>query len=270
MSNVNMANWGQWPQPRQGQAQGQAPVGFGPMMPAPGSMAMSGQAADYGGANVRELGASSARGEWLNAEANPYLMGAMETALKPITRSYTESIFPQLSSNAVMSGAYGGDADMIERQKAARSFGETAADTLAKIGYQNYATERQNQLNSGSLIQQGLGIEMLPAQIQAQIGAEQAAMNQEELNAQMAAYQAQQEAPWSGLANLSTAVQGGQFNNSYTSGGRQSALSGALKGGLSGLGLAAAAAPQGTALAAMGGPWGIGLGLAGALLGGLS
>lgn len=266
-SMINMAQGGQrLPLPPNMQQ------GFGAMMPAPGSQIYSGQAADYGGAAVRELGASSARGDWLNAEANPYLMGAMETALKPITRSYAESIFPQLTSNAVLNGAYGGDADLIERQKAARSFGETAADTLAKIGYQNYATERQNQFQAPNLIQQGLGIEMLPAQIQAQVGAEQNAMQQAQLDSQLQAWNDAQEAPWAGLANLSTAIQGGQFSTTTGKGG-SSTLTNALKGGLGGLGLGTAmAGSAGTAaggLAALGGPWGIGLGLAGALLGGL-
>jgi len=51
----------------------------------------------------------TAQGEFLHAEDNPYLQSHIEAAQRPVQQQYEENIRPQLSSQAIQQGAFGGD-----------------------------------------------------------------------------------------------------------------------------------------------------------------
>lgn len=245
-----------------------------PLQPTP-------QSADWGGDLVRNLGYQMARGDFLSPSSNPFLAQTIDAAIKPSYQTLTEKTLPMLSSAAVQSGAYGGARDQLGRAQAIRDFGQTSQDTAAKLAFGNYTTERQNQMAAPGLLSQGLQIQMSPADLLSKVGDAQTQDSQSLLDEAFAQYQMQQQAPWAGLGEFSSILNGGNFTNSTAtsqqnvkSGGIGGALQGALggaslAGSLGSLGLFGSIPAGATGMAALGGPWGLaagaGLGLLGSL-----
>lgn len=221
------------------------------------------------GNNVMQMGNDMLAGKYLDPSSNPYLQSTIAAALNPVTERYIEQILPQIRSRAVSGGAYEGSAPEFSATQAAGDFARETGDIASRIAYQNYATERANQLNAPGLIQQALGMQLMPSSIYEGVGETQQAWNQDLLNEAIQKYGMAQQAPWTGLseyAGLVTAGTPGQSssaNYQYATPSRgsqifQGALGGGVLGGLAGNVLGDA---TGWGLA----PWGFG----GAVLGGL-
>ena len=139
------------------------------------------------------------------------------------------------------------------------AIGQSIADAFAG----QFSQERGRQLQALGALP---GIGGVPAQLLAGIGDIQQQQAQRELTAPISA---QQQLFGAAAGALPTSSLLGGTSTSTTAGGGGSPLAGALGGGLAGLALGGAGLPGATGLAAFGGPVGIGLGLGGALLGGL-
>lgn len=231
------------------------------------------------GDSAMSLATKTANGDFLNPATNTGLQDAIQATINPTIKNFKENIVPTITDQAIASGAYGGAGNGIALGKASDSLTQNLADTIAKINYQNYATERGYQNNSPTLIAQAQQLAGAPANIEATVGAAQDAYQQELLNAQLQQYNANQLKPFVGLDELANLLNGGGYNTSTgqmsqraaTGGGLQNALMGGLGGGIIG-GAAGGLGAFGTGsvLGMSMGPVGaIAGGIGGALLGGL-
>ena len=94
-----------------------------------------------------------------NIENNPYLSAAIQAAINPLQRNFTDTILPAIRSDAVQAGQYGGTRQGLGEGVAASRLNQTIADITAKMNMDAY---QQGQ----ELYMQTLG--MAPAVLAAQ------------------------------------------------------------------------------------------------------
>lgn len=88
-------------------------------------------------------------------EGNPYAKAAMDSATRQITDNFTQSVLPQLGSEAQRSGAWGGSRQGIVEGLAAGETAKAVGDTAANLAAKNYETSL-NTFNNGMNIASGL------------------------------------------------------------------------------------------------------------------
>lgn len=261
--------------------------------------------------SATNLGLATMGGGFLGA--NPYLNSMFMAASNPLVSQFSRAIAPSITSQFAAGGRYGSGAHQAALSDASGQLGQSLASLGAQIYGPAYEAERQRQQQSmaqsiavSGLFQQGEEAERARQQAMlgmapqlgeldyadlsrlAAVGQAREARAQELINAEIARWDANQQAPLTRLNALNALLQGGM--NFGTTSSRVSTpgggfnLSGALGGGMLGssvlpwlgsigaLGSTAAASTMmsGAGLNALGG---LGLGplgfLGGALLGGL-
>ena len=83
-------------------------------------------------------------GEYLTA-GNPYFTDVFNTASDAAQQKYFDAM-NQINSQASMAGRYGSGAMADLQDRATSQFAKSLTDTAGKLAFDNYATERQNQL----------------------------------------------------------------------------------------------------------------------------
>ena len=86
----------------------------------------------------------SARGDYLNA--NPYMDEAYNNAARLATEQFNNQIAPGIDSTFSRYGRLGSNAYSEARNTAEDTIGRNLSEMAGNMSYQNYATERQNQL----------------------------------------------------------------------------------------------------------------------------
>ena len=138
---------------------------------------------------------------------NPFFQGAFQPAAAAAQTAFQKSI-GDISSAASKAGRYGSGAMGDLQSQAAGTFAQKLSDTAGKLSYENYAQERQNQMRA-------LG--MAPALAEADygdinklLGAGQLGEGYQTaaLNADMARYNFEQNAPQKNLTNYLNMVYG--------------------------------------------------------------
>lgn len=138
---------------------------------------------------------------------NPFFQGAFQPAATAAQTAFQKSI-GDISSAASKAGRYGSGAMGTLENQAAGTFAQKLADTAGKLAYENYAQERQNQMRA-------LG--MAPALAEADygdinklLGAGQLGEGYQTsaLQADMARYNFEQNAPQRNLTNYLNMVYG--------------------------------------------------------------
>lgn len=228
------------------------------------------------GGEAVNLGLQTLRGDYLRPETNPFLEGTINAAIRPVEQKLLRDVLPQVGSQAISQGAYGGARQQLSEEQAMQAALQEAMDVTAKIGYENYARERGAQLAAPQLISAGMGLEAQPISTLSQVGAQEQLQQQDIIDEQLAQWQLAQEAPWLGLGQYAQLIQGGYPGSTTAASYRgtqpstaSGVLSGALGGGMLGYGLGGTSLVSGfSPLAFLGGPWGGAL--AGGVLGGLA
>lgn len=202
------------------------------------------------------------RGDYLNS--NPYLQGAINASVRPITEAFSGEVMPGIDSNFSAAGRYGSGAQMGAYNDAQTALARQIGDVSSQMAYQNYADERQNQIRgmlfAPELAQQDYrDIAML-----GQAGAGYDQYNQRLIDADIAKYNYEQNADWNYLNDYIGLLNGATGGTSTTqapnsSGGFGGAATGALGGALAGAQFGSIIPGIGTGVGALGG----------ALLGGL-
>jgi len=163
----------------------------------------------------------TASGQMLNA--NPYLDKMYGQASENLTKQFQNAVMPGINSAAESAGRYGSGMQALMAGEAQRNLGNSLGNLATNIYGQNYATERQNQMqaaqNLGNLTLQGqqLGAQSRGNAAQAALGAQQANQNANVdaiQNAAMYAGQLGNQARGQNLdARLSGAQNAAQFGN---------------------------------------------------------
>ena len=167
-----------------------------------------GQMANYGNSQPYQTGQAAAGqglaqlqatagGAYLNGDQNPQFQNMVNQNIAA-ARPSVDSAFA--STGRLGSGAH------------AAAFSDAALRQANSLGYQNYNTERQNQLNAaGNLGQQGANyaqLGLVPTQLMGQAGAAQDAYQQTQINADKAAYDYNQNRPLTAAQNYSALIAG--------------------------------------------------------------
>ena len=84
------------------------------------------------------------RGDYLNN--NPYIDATYNKAAKGVTQNYNEVVNPGIDSAFTKGGRFGSGAYAAARNSSDRSLGTSLSDLATNIYGQNYANERQNQV----------------------------------------------------------------------------------------------------------------------------
>ena len=95
-----------------------------------------------------QLGLDTLGGKYLSAESNPYLQSAIDLAQRRSNENFTSQVLPYVGSQAQLQGAYGGSRQGVQEALAQKSQQQTLADIASGMAYENYAAERQNQMNA--------------------------------------------------------------------------------------------------------------------------
>lgn len=85
-------------------------------------------------------------GDYLNS--NPYLQGAIDTAVRPVTDAFTSSVMPGIDSNFSAAGRYGSGLQGAAYNDANALLGRQIGDISTNMSYQNYGDERQRQMQA--------------------------------------------------------------------------------------------------------------------------
>jgi hypothetical protein len=184
------------------------------------------------------LGTQQARGDFLRAESNPYLVGQIGASLRPITEQFANQTTQDFNSQAINSGAFKGSSSRdLAYNQLAGNFGQQLLDTGTGIAFDNYQRERQLQQGSGQLIDQGALLNQLTPEMLAQVGLGQRELAQRPLDEALLQYQESINAPFRQLFPLASILQGTDIGSSFsTTVPQPSAISGGLIGALGGAG----------------------------------
>jgi hypothetical protein len=143
---------------------------------------------------------------------NPFFQGAFQPAATAAQTAFNKSI-GDISSAASKAGRYGSGAMGDLQSQAAGTFAQKLADTAGKLSYENYAQERQNQMRALGMAP-GLA-EADYGDINKLLGAGQLGEGYQTsaLQADMARYNFEQNAPQQNLATFLSSVYGNPMAN---------------------------------------------------------
>lgn len=171
-----------------------------------------------GASDLRQLGSDTVSGRYMDPESNPWLKGSVESAAGDITRKYTQEVLPSMGSAAIRSGAYGGSRQGIMEGLAAGEYSREANEAAQNIYAQNYQAERDRQLNAGSLFNQANSLEMAQLQGLAGAGEQEQQWQQGQLAENYNRWQMDQAAPWAGIPEMLSVLNGGNFQSTASTG----------------------------------------------------
>ena len=169
--------------------------------------------------NATNLNNQMIQGDFL--QNNPNFDAVMNTAGRKATDLYNNAM-TNTNSQASMSGRYGSDAHAKMASNNSSNLAQSLADTAGQYAYQNYATERGNQINAMNNAGAIAGNQNIGAQNLMNVGNMQAGFDQTALNADIARHDYGQNAQQQHLSNYTNAVwgaPGGSTSTTSQSGG---------------------------------------------------
>lgn len=200
-------------------------------------------------------------GDIWNPSSNPNLQGAIDAAVRPVTQQYQETVLPGIRGEAGRTGNVGSTRAGVAEGIAARGYGDTVADTAAKITQQQYGTNVDAQLKAMGLVPTVQSAQTVPASTTSAVGDVRQQLAQRLLGEGAANFNYDQLAPFlqaKEILSLVSGIPGGTTvstgNNPQPNPAMQS-----LGGAATGAALGSALFPGvGTAVGAFGGaalPW---------------
>ena len=168
---------------------------------------------------ANQLAQQTMQGDFL--QNNPNFDAVMNTAGRKATDLYntaTNNTFSDVSK----AGRYGSNAHANLQAGNAGKLAQSLADTAGQYAYQNYANERQNQMNVMNNAQNFAGNNYYDANQLMNVGNQQAGFDQTALNADIARHDYGQNAQQQHLSNYTNAVwgaPGGSTSSTSQSGG---------------------------------------------------
>lgn len=197
-------------------------------------------------------------GDYLNS--NPYLQGAINAAVQPITNAFSSEVMPGIDSNFSAAGRYGSGLQGQAYDDANAQLAQQIGNVSSQMAYQNYGDERQRQMQAMLFAPQMAAQDYIDLGMLGQAGQGYDQYNQNLINADIQKWNYNNNADWNFLNDYIGLLNGATGGSSTTTQPNQSGgVGGAITGGLGGL---LAGASAGSAIP------GLGTGL-GAILGGI-
>jgi hypothetical protein len=169
--------------------------------------------------NSTNLNNQMINGDFL--QNNPNFDAVMNTAGRKATDLYNTAMMGT-NSSASMSGRYGSDAHAKMASNNSSNLAQSLSDTAGQYSYQNYANERNNQINAMNNASTIANNQNVGAQNLMNAGNAQAGFDQAALDASIARHDYGQNAQQQHLANYTNAVwgaPGGSTSTTSQSGG---------------------------------------------------
>jgi hypothetical protein len=175
---------------------------------------------------------STIQGDYLGA-TNPYFQQRFKTASEAATQQYFDNV-NKINSQTSMAGRYGsGAADQLQ-ERAMSQFGQNLANTAGQLAFDNYATERQNQLQTAQQAPAMAATDYADFNQLLNLGQMAEGYQGKALQDAINRYDFTQNMPQQNLQNFLSAAYGaplgGQTTSQIPSGGLLGALSGATMG----------------------------------------
>lgn len=203
-----------------------------------------------GSADYLRMAEQTAKGDFLRPDSNPFIQGVANAAIKPVTQTFSNTVLPGIKDASIAGGAYGGARQDLQENAASDALTKQIGDITSNIFYQNYANERQNQVNAPQMLEAGYNLTNARGQQMMSLADLQRQMQQRVLDNQLQQYQGRQAAPWYGLGEMGNILTQGGFNQASGTSTKdnpayEDPFTRALKMALGAAGTAAAAAGPG-------------------------
>lgn len=177
------------------------------------------------GQGVRTLADQLLSGQTLDPRTNPGFSGVVSAATRPAIESFSQDVVPQLTSQAIASGAYGGSRNGIALGLAADRLGQSLQDTTSNLAYSNFQAERQRQLQAPSLLGAAYSLDQQPFQTASALGAERQGFAQDAINENYQLDQLARTQPFQSVGQFGSLLQqvGDQLGTGINEGSQNSA-----------------------------------------------
>lgn len=131
---------------------------------------------------------NQAFGQALNVDPSqsPYYQSALQSSFNPFVRNFLQSILPGIRSEAVGVGQAGSSRQGIAQGLASQGLLQQLGDITSNTANNAYNTGIQSRLSALGLLPQIQQSNLLPSNVYQQIGQQQQAQNQQNLNAPFA------------------------------------------------------------------------------------
>lgn len=193
----------------------------------------------------------TAQGGYLNG--SPYLDQMIGAANNDTVTAYNKAV-PYISAGATQVGRYGSTAMGQEKGYADEALGKTLANNSATLRNENYQQERARMLGAAQMLPGLAANDYSDIQQLANVGGQRTQNRQDEINADIAKYNYNQNLPRNALADYLSMIQGQYGNAVTTSGGQRS------NSGLNALGNVATGLGAMSSLGSLAGGLGLGVG----------
>ncbi len=193
-------------------------------------------------------------GDYLNS--NPYLQGAINTAIQPITNAFNSEVMPGIDSSFSAAGRYGSGLQGEAYNDANTTLAQQIGNVSNQMAYQNYGDERQRQMQAMLFAPEMAQQDYNDLTMLGQAGQGYDQYNQNLINSDIEKYNYNQNSDWNFLNDYLGLLNGATGSSSTTKAPGQSAMSpitGALGGAMAGASLGSAIPGVGTLFGALGG-----------------
>lgn len=193
-------------------------------------------------------------GDYLNS--NPYLQGAINAAVQPITNAFSSEVMPGIDSNFSAAGRYGSGLQGAAYNDANDTLARNIGNVSTNMAYQNYGDERQRQMQSMLFAPEMARQDYADLAMLGQAGQGYDQYNQNLINSDIEKWNYLQNADWNYLNDYIGLLNGATGSSSTTKAPGQagmSPLTGALGGAMAGASLGSAIPGVGTLFGALGG-----------------
>lgn len=151
-----------------------------------------------------------------NVNNNPYLAGAVNSAIRPMLDQYNETIMPGIRSGAVQTGQYGGSrqgiAEGIASGKLTRNIGDVS-NTMYSNAYQQGMDSLAKAMLFGP---QMLQIGQAPANVLRGVAGERELSQQNQINDARRLFEYYQNQPYNKISQFLNPLQGAGFHSTST------------------------------------------------------
>ena len=158
-------------------------------------------------------------GKYLSADSNPYLGGQIDAAQQDVVRNYNTTTRPAMDAALVRSGSFGNSGVMQMQQEADRNLQGQLGNISTQMRGQNYAQERDRQMQALGLAPQYSQMQYGDANAALQAGNARQQDTQGQYDAAMQIFNEQQNLPLQRLGILQGALGMGSNGQSTTSSG---------------------------------------------------
>lgn len=122
-------------------------------------------------------------GDVMNLDSNPYLQGAVDAAVRPLTENFQSVVMPGVRGGAIQAGALGGSKSKQAGDYAASTYMRSVGDTTNQLLNTAYGQNLEAMLKGIALTPQTQSSALFPQVVQDSVGAQRRQLAQQQESA---------------------------------------------------------------------------------------